>query len=341
MAIKTTIGSLPFKDPGKACSMVLELTPELPAWPQLPKRSFRENMYAQYSENFPGMVFNDAEEKLHVSRGKFEQDLAVFFEHYENIGSGEVDYFAISENHAEGFHVFKSLAAEKKLKAVKCQVTGPMTFGMSVKEENGRSLYYDPTMKQVVEYNCAAKALWQIAQFRGIVDPGSMVLFFDEPYLAAYGSAFTAISKEDITNSLDSAGSVVKSVYPDITIGVHCCANTDWSVLCGTGSVDIISFDAYGYFDNLMLYSDALAKFTGRGGSLAWGIVPTGEDALEKESAESLGGKLKESLDKLADKVPGGDRLRGNMYVTPACGFGSAPEKTAEKAHRILSRIKT
>jgi len=29
---------------------------DIPAWPQLPKRTFLENMYAQYSEGFPGIV---------------------------------------------------------------------------------------------------------------------------------------------------------------------------------------------------------------------------------------------------------------------------------------------
>ena len=39
--------------------------------------------------------------------------------------------------------------------------------------------------------------------------------------------------------------------------GVHVCANTDWSLVLDSGA-DILSFDAYGYFDKLILYRDAL-----------------------------------------------------------------------------------
>jgi len=50
------IGSLPYQDPADACQRVLQYLRDLPAWPQLPIRSFLENMYAQYSEGFPGIV---------------------------------------------------------------------------------------------------------------------------------------------------------------------------------------------------------------------------------------------------------------------------------------------
>ncbi|GAG48204.1 unnamed protein product, partial [marine sediment metagenome] len=47
---------MPHTDPKEACSLVARFLPEIPAWPQLPKRSFLENMYAQFSDGFPGVV---------------------------------------------------------------------------------------------------------------------------------------------------------------------------------------------------------------------------------------------------------------------------------------------
>ena len=54
--LPTMIGSMPHTDPAEACAVVSRYLKDIPAWPQLPQRSFKENMYAQYSEGFPGIV---------------------------------------------------------------------------------------------------------------------------------------------------------------------------------------------------------------------------------------------------------------------------------------------
>ena len=51
-----------------AAALVARFLPDIPAWPQLPQRSFREGMVAQYSEGFPGIVAG--EEKVFVDTGK-------------------------------------------------------------------------------------------------------------------------------------------------------------------------------------------------------------------------------------------------------------------------------
>jgi len=62
--LATAIGSMPHIDPQEACSLVLANLPDIPVWPQLPNRSFLENMYVQYSERFPGIVLE--EERIRV-----------------------------------------------------------------------------------------------------------------------------------------------------------------------------------------------------------------------------------------------------------------------------------
>ena len=53
--------------------------------------------------------------------------------------------------------------------------------------------------------------------------------------------------------------------------GIHCCGNADWPSVMGTG-IDILNFDAYGYFDTLLMYKDDVDRFLERGGCLAWGL---------------------------------------------------------------------
>ncbi|NIN66688.1 MAG: hypothetical protein GTO63_18770, partial [Anaerolineae bacterium] len=52
--------------------------------------------------------------------------------------------------------------------------------------------------------------------------------------------------------------------------GVHCEANTDWSLLMET-DLDLLNFDAYEHMQALALYPAELRAFLERGGVLAWG----------------------------------------------------------------------
>jgi hypothetical protein len=42
--LPTITGSMPHTDPQKACALITRYLKDIPAWPQLPKRSFLENM---------------------------------------------------------------------------------------------------------------------------------------------------------------------------------------------------------------------------------------------------------------------------------------------------------
>ena len=57
--LPTIIGSMPHTDPEAACAQVEHYLRDVPAWPQLPKRSYLENMYVQFSQGFPSIVVKD------------------------------------------------------------------------------------------------------------------------------------------------------------------------------------------------------------------------------------------------------------------------------------------
>ena len=57
----TVIGSFPHQTCASLCERLAEL--DVPVWPQLARRSFRENMYVQYSTPLPALVIDDEAEK--------------------------------------------------------------------------------------------------------------------------------------------------------------------------------------------------------------------------------------------------------------------------------------
>jgi len=348
----TTIGSLPCTDPKNAFDLLLKYTPELITWPQLPKRSFKENMYVQFTEKLPGVIIDENKQKIYIDTKTAYNELEKFYEHYL---TNDFDYFSISREYASGFYqllnylnikstlpvnlVSKSYIGENN-NIVKCQLTGPITLGLSLKTETDASVFYDTQLKDVILKLIIMKSLWQMKQIiKTNSEISTIVLFLDEPYLASYGSAYTPITKEDIISSLNEVISIIKNSKDlvkksnnqnlNILVGIHCCANTDWSIILETG-LDILSFDAYEYFDNLMLYIDKLKHFINSDGILAWGIVPS-SNKIEMETKESLIKKLEAQFEQLSNKGIDKTKILNKIIITPSCGLGTLSEELAQK----------
>jgi len=95
---------------------------------------------------------------------------------------------------------------------------------------------------------------------------------------------------------------VVHAVHADNALaGVHCCGNTEWSILMDAG-VDIVNFDAFAYGDTIAMYSSHVKKHLESGKMLAWGVVPTSV-AIREQSTESLETHFEKVMDNLAGRV--------------------------------------
>lgn len=325
--LPTTIGSMPHTDPQAACSQVFRYLKDIPSWPQLPRRSFLENMNTQYSEGFPGVVIEG--DHIYIDRA---QDLqkpleALYAAYLEN----DVDKYPISPDYAAGLHTFLSKPDLAPL-AVKGQITGPFTWGLSVTDEGRRSIIYDDILGDAVAKFLKLKVAWQEKELRKI-SPNA-IIFVDEPYMVAYGATSTELGAPEKTVSL------LEEVFGGISglKGLHCCGNTDWSVLLKT-SLDILSFDAYNYAESLSLYAAEVKKFLDKGGAIAWGIVPNNEDSLAKESVASLQDRLEETM---APFTRNGVRFKGlitQSLLTPSCGLAFLSEEAAGRALELLTEL--
>ncbi len=322
------VGSVPHTDPGEAWSAVLRDLPATPFWPQLPRRSFLENMYAQYSEGFPGVVIED--ERIYVDR---RQDLDPAMEHlYLAYLEDDRSYGAISAGYAAALAALregKVTFAEPPL-LIKGQVTGPVSWGLTVVDQERRPLLYDEVLADAIAKHLRLKAAWQeeaIAPYAPLT-----VTFVDEPYLSTFGSAFVTVSREQVIAYLHEVLAGIKGLK-----GVHCCGNTDWSMLLEM-PIDILSLDAYEYAETLALYPQEVGAFLERGGAIAWGIVPANQ-AAEGETPEHLAERLHEAIDLLASKGVPQEALLQRGFVTPSCGTGSLPIPLAERIFALTGQV--
>jgi len=327
--LPTIIGSMPHTDPRQACSLVTRYLKDIPAWPQLPRRSFLENMNAQYSEGFPGVVIEG--DRIYVDSS---QDLQKPLEElYTAYLEKNVDKYPISPDYAAGLHSFLS-QANLSPPAVKGHVTGPLTWGLTVTDENGRAIIHNEVLGDAVPKLLRLKAGWQEKELSRISK--NTIIFVDEPYMAAYGASTSA----GVFSSPEKIADLIEKVFTGISglKGLHCCGNTDWSVLLKT-SLDILSFDAYSYAESLSLYPAEIKKFLDRGGAIAWGIVPNDGDSVTKESAASLKDRLEEAM---APFTRNGVRFKDMMaqsLITPSCSLASLSEEAAGRALELLTEL--
>ncbi len=330
--ITTGIGSFPHQDEQEVLPLILEDFPEIPFWPQLPKRSFLESMVVQYSEGFPCLRWNEKEQKVWIETSpRFWKEIETFYQRFEE---GDLGPFQITEDFARGLRILKDLSSKnhrKKIKYIKGQIAGPITFGLSLVDQDQKSIFYDPSLRDILVKHLSLKARWLEKKYSDLFPGIPAVIFFDEPSLASFGSAFSGLNREEVILSLNECFDAVKGLK-----GIHCCGNTDWGVLLST-RLDVLSFDAYDYLETLSLYPKDLKAFLERGGILAWGIVPTSE-AIVKEDAQSLVNRLKKYFETLSKKGIDPALLK-RAIITPSCGMASLPVPLSEKVCQLTAEV--
>jgi hypothetical protein len=334
--LTTVVGSFPHLEPTALCQRLVAAL-DIPAWPQLPRRAFRELMYAQYAAGLPGIVLDEAAGKVRFDTiGDLTPALEAFYTPYLE---GELEPYGLSPDDAAGFFAFEEALAAAPGEWAKGQVTGPISFGLTVTDQNLRASLYDELLADAIVKKLAQNARWQARRLRALRP--NVLIFVDEPYMAAFGSAFISLSREQVLGWLDELFGAIHE--EGALAGVHCCANTDWSVLLDSAT-DVVNLDAFGFLENLALYPAELRRFLDRGGRIAWGIVPN-DDSIFGWTAEALADRLLRGLEDLGRRaaargvaIAPAELLAGSL-IAPSCGLGSTSESVAERALELLPSL--
>jgi hypothetical protein len=327
--LPTIIGSMPHTDPAKACALIARFLKDIPAWPQLPRRAFPENMYVQYSEGFPGVVVENNSIRVESSKDYTKALETLYAAYLEN----DASKFPISKDYAAGLYAFLDLP-KMSPRAVKGHVTGPLSWGLTVADENKKAILYHDVLGDAVPKLLKLKAAWQENQIKKISK--NTITFVDEPIMASYGSVVASgpFSKpEKIVEMLNEVFDGIGGLK-----GIHCCGNTDWPVLLKT-KLDILNFDAYNYAPSLSLYPEEIKKFIARGGCIAWGIVPNNMEPVGKESVASLKDRLEEAMAPFTRNGISFKDIIKHSLLTPSCSLASLTDDGAEQALKLLTDL--
>lgn len=337
-ALSTLIGSLPLKDHNEATELILKYINEIPLWPQLPCYP-EERLLSQFSEGLPGIREKEGTFYFDTASPEFDQEVLAFFEDYLAVTEAgiplEGSRFAFSDRTSRGFDCFLNAVSklDKKPFALKGQITGPFTMLTGIKDQDGKMAYFNPVLRDAVIKAIALKARFQVEQMKKMND--RVVVFLDEPALSGFGSStMVGITREDTVSGLSEALNTVKEAGG--ISGIHVCANTDWSMVLET-PIDILSFDAYGFFEKIILFKDNLIDFLKKGGVIAWGLVPTLNDYdLANENVDSLFERWKKIIEQLGASF---DLIHSQALITPSCGTGLLKQSLADKALELTRTL--
>lgn len=156
--------------------------------------------------------------------------------------------------------------------------------------------------------------------------------------MASYGSAYISLSKDQSINIMNEVFNAIRK--EGAIAGVHCCGNTDWSILLSS-DVDILNFDAFSFMENMSLYPMELRAFLDREAKICWGLIPN-DERITNECSRSLADRLQTGFKLLSEKAHfhgvniTTEELALSSLLSPACGLGSTTIPISEKAFELL-----
>lgn len=323
-------GGLPHASAQEAVALVASATPDLPAWPAVPGRSFRETLLVQAAAGFPGLTIDPAYERISVDHAAAEIGL-------DRLGlaylRGEPGLGALSAEHASGLgELLRLLGHGHKARALKGEMLGPVSLALQLTDEEDRPLAYDPALREALLHHLALRVAWHYEQLSTYTD--HVIFCLDEPFLDALKMPICPIEADE---GFDMLGRLLTDM-PGCR-GVCVDGAVDWGSLLLT-PVDLVMFDAYAYADELLRSAAPLHAFFERGGLLGWGVVPADPDVLQAESAEALARRVEQAAEQLA--AASGLDLQGileSALITSSADLSTLSVGAAEAALRMCAAV--
>lgn len=323
--LTTAMAVMPHKDVDQALKAAMSL--DVPFWPQLPNFSYREDMYVQAAEHFPGIIIDMDKQTVRFSMDKFIQEFEQTMERFD-----DTDFFDVSEEGSVVYHRFltQNLADRP---AIRGQLEGPVSFGFNVLDQDDRPILFDDTVRPFLFEFMAKRINAQLSRLKTL-NPNAF-MFIDEPGMQFIFSAMSGYDDLKAKKDLDLFFSTIDSPR-----GIHLCGNPDWDFLLNL-DMDVLSMDIHTNAQIFAACHKSIKRFLDRGGILVWGIIPTGFETYAKENLEFQAMTLELVWKELVKKGIDMDQILAQSMLSPAtcCLVNPDGEQTVEKAFRQLKDL--
>ena len=324
-ALTTAMGILPHTNLEEAQKLALTL--DIPFWPQLPHYRFKEDMYAQFAEHFPGLIIDEINQVLRFSQERFAAELDEYLDSVDDLA-----YFALSPDYSTAFRSFLTLDLAS-YPLIRGQTVGPVSFGLKICDEDLKPMIYNDFVREILFDFLSKKITWQYSKLNQV--HSQPFVWLDEPGLEMIFNSFSAYTAEVAQGEYRAF--LAKLPGPK---GVHLCGNPDWSFLLGA-DIDILSIDAFSWGHIFVRYVDEVTEFLKQGKIIAWGITPTLTSELISESADSLTKRLFELWDFLAKHGIDQAMLYDRSWLAPSrcCLINTDGTASVDRSYDLLREL--
>jgi hypothetical protein len=329
---------MPHRDVDQALKLSLGL--DIPFWPQLPNVSLYEDMYVQTSENFPGIAIDFEKGRLVFKTARFEEELNDYFTKMEH-----PETYALTTEYSMVFKRFLSRELQG-YKAIRGQITGPVSFGFKVLDENLKPIIYNEEVKTILFDFIQKKVNVQYQELKA--KNQNAFVWVDEPGL---GYVFSGLSGYNDQQAKEDYYNFVQGL--EGPKGLHLCADVNLPYLLELG-IEILSFDVFQIGFIPKEYAWSVAEFIKKGGVISWGIVPTESSILSIQTPERLASILSNYWEVISENTGLSSRqIAEQALIAPArcclrdiatetsekCEISNAEEKIVEKAFALLPEL--
>lgn len=324
-----SLPGMPHRDIDRACRVMIRNFPEATPVP------FITMSRRIFTEGLPCIRIEREKRRLVFETTGREDELVEFYDRY---AAGDFDYFAISPELDPGLYRLAELYAENPwpgLKYIHMDFPGLFTWGLLLKDENGSPALYDVNLRDIIIKGLSAKVRWRENKARQLFPGAETIITSGDASLSVFASAGGTGSWDNVRDDYNEILSLVQGVKD-----IHCCANFDWSLVMQT-KTQSINFDAYQFGGTMAMYPEALGRYLERGGTIAWGIVPTMPAGdVTSEAPEDLAERLEDFIDAAAaagaiDK----QQLLEASWVTPTCEPATMQVDMAEKIYEHTAEV--
>jgi hypothetical protein len=215
--------------------------------------------------------------------------------------------------------------------AVKTQATGPVTMamGMLAAGHPGKGL------QRCVVDGLVRRLEAHLVRIERSLPHADVTVILDEPALGGLLTAGFPFSTDEATHLLGAT--IARAPVP---AGVHCCEDTDWSVVANAQPA-WISWDLASLGTGLAESLPQVAAALGRGTRVVWGLVPARAGSPWPDPTDRLNSVIGELVVAGADM----ESLVTRALFSPSCGLaglsvgqaGAVSEQVARLAGELAS----
>lgn len=321
------LGSLPHRNAAQALTQIQQMTRELPAWPQLPQRSFQETNLVQAALGLPGIVVEATRghifvDPAHALTDMDRLDLAYLRHDLSYAALGPDDISGLSEMQRQPEHV-------RDAYALKGQMMGPISLAAQLTTDQAHPLIYEPLFFEAIIHHVHLRAAWHTSQLAEL--NGATIMCLDEPFLEALSHSFLPISWDQAQAAIEEAFSSLGGYH-----ALYASGQIDWARIMHW-SIDMIIGDVHDHHDALIAAGSDLAAFLQRGGYIGLGIIPADAELLKTSTAEQLAHRLEILLESLISSGVDKKTFLRHAIVTTQDMLGYLNVELAEHAMQLLA----